>query len=266
MGAAFARDAPPLLQTLVATVLRTRLELALAGLDGAGKTTLVSVLQAPHDGAQAAAVPPPTIGLVVHSSRYRGVALSMWDLGGQNRFRSDWGRHLRGCGALLFVVDCTDEARYPEARQALQRLLEEPEIGSMPLLVIATKVDLLPPQVRAAEELRGWPTLVDQLHLDSLPPSHRWSVLGVSATRAVNVDKVLRWLVLQAHGAAYGGGADEADADADADAGGGVLSWSWWSGGRRKGARSRWSASWARRRGFTLLADASKSLLAEREL
>ena len=62
MGAAFARDAPPLLQTLVATVLRTRLELALAGLDGAGKTTLVSVLQAPHDGAQAAAVTAISFG------------------------------------------------------------------------------------------------------------------------------------------------------------------------------------------------------------
>eukprot|EP00966_Prymnesium_polylepis_P007142 164838-Prymnesium_polylepis.1 len=40
MGAAMARDAPPSLQTVVSAMLRTRFEVALAGLDGSGKTSL----------------------------------------------------------------------------------------------------------------------------------------------------------------------------------------------------------------------------------
>ena len=142
MGAAIARDAPPALQTLVSALLRTRLEVALAGLDGAGKTTLASALRAPTEPPDATA---PTIGLVVRKARHRGVDLVVWDLGGHHRFRDDWSRHVRGCGALLFVVDVADAARLGEARQALQRLLEDPVVGSMPLLVIANKADLLPP-------------------------------------------------------------------------------------------------------------------------
>ena len=132
MGAAIARDGPPVLQTLVSTLMRTRLELALAGIDGSGKTTLCAALQ----GDEVDSRPPaPTIGLVVQRLRHRGVDLMAWDLGGHLRFRDDWSRHARGCGVLLFVVDCSEPMRIPEARQALQRLLEDPIVGGLPLLV-----------------------------------------------------------------------------------------------------------------------------------
>lgn len=266
MGAAIARDAPPALQALVSALLRTRLELALAGLDGSGKSTLCNVLMdTPSDSSNpGGAPPPPTIGLVVQRARHRGVDLMLWDLGGHHRFRADWKRHVRGCGALVFVVDCADASRLPEARQALQRLLEDPVVSSLPLLVLANKVDLLPPTDRACEEVRGWSALAEELSLD-LSGTHQWSVLGISATRLTNVDKVLRWLVLQAHGAgapagastsdAYGG-AGPSDASAGARARTGSLSRLWESlvGGRRRGGR--WG-SWYK----SVLADASESLI-----
>ena len=200
MGAAFgtaiARDAPPSVQTLVSALLRTRLEVAFAGLDGAGKSTLASALRAPNELTQIV----PTIGLVVNKMRHRGVDLMVWDLGGQQRFRDDWFNHVRGCGALIFVVDVTDSARLAEARQALFQLLEDPVVGSLPLLVLANKADLLAPIDRASEEIRGWPMLVQELSLDTLEDVN-WCILGVSATRQSNLDKILRWLILQAHGA-----------------------------------------------------------------
>ena len=198
LGAVIARDAPPSVQTLVSALLRTRLEVALAGIDEGGKTTLAGALRAPMEPPEMTA---PTIGLVVRRARHRGVDLMVWDLGGHHRFRDDWGRHARGCGALLFVVDVSAPERYAEARVALQRLLEDPVVGSMPLLVLANKADLLSPAERASEEMRGWPNLVKQLNLEFMDSSENgWSVLGVSATRRSNLDKVLRWLVLQAHG------------------------------------------------------------------
>lgn len=254
MGAAIARDAPPVVQTFVSALLRTKLELALAGLDASGKTTLVSVLRDPseHPGPSA-----PTIGLVVQRARHRGIDLMLWDLGGHHRFREDWSRHVRGCGALLFVVDASDASRFGEARQALQRLLEDPVVSGMPLLVLANKVDLLPPAERAVEEVRGWAALAHELHLDAMDV-RSWSVLGVSALRRTNLDKVVRWLVLQAHGA---GVPLDADADADDSTGASAAASKVWrlfeslSGwAYRKGSR-RWGG---KRGGFSALgADAS---------
>jgi signal recognition particle receptor subunit beta len=256
MGAAFARDAPPVLQAIVSSLLRTRLELALAGLDGAGKTTLCSVLQTP-DASYAPTIPPPTIGLVVQRLRYSGIALTLWDLGGHNRFRDDWTRHLRGCGALIFIVDVADDARMPEARQALHRLLDDPGLRDMPLLILANKTDLLPPHQRAQQELRGWPILVEGLSLGGATSDlGGWSVLGVSSTRRTNLSQVLRWLVLKAHGAS--GGAGDSDAAMGGCEGGYADALrAWWRGGRRS-KRGSWSSGWGR---FSLLPDASVSLL-----
>ena len=240
MGAALARDAPPLVQTVYSTLMRTRLEVALSGLDGAGKTTVGAALREPGFAPRPA---PPTIGLVVLGVRHRGIGLTLWDLGGHERFREDWGRHVRGCGALIFVVDAADGARHAEAREALQRLLErEPAVKRLPLLVLASKVDLLPAAERARDELLGWPALVDALGLKELG-LRRWSVLGVSAARCTNVDKVLRWLVLQAHGAGGADGADEPAGGGGAPAGAWAL-WESWKARRRR---------WGKRRGFALV-------------
>jgi small GTP-binding protein len=258
MGAMIARDAPPALQTLVSALLRTKLELAIAGLDSCGKTTLCATL--PHASAAGPMMAPmqtaPTIGLVVQRARTRGIDLMLWDLGGHHRFRDDWKRHARGCGALIFVVDCANESRLVEARQALQRLLEDPIVGGLPLLVLANKVDLLTPADRAREEVSGWRALVEQLNLGgevSGASSRQWSVLGVSATRGTNLDKVVRWLVLQAHGA---GPAPSVDID-DGPPGHSRLSWQSVSTAVSS-AKRRWTKSG---RYTSVLADASRSLI-----
>jgi small GTP-binding protein len=299
MGAAFARDAPTTLQTIVSALLRTKLELAIAGLDGSGKSTLANVLRDPLLAPEGANSTVPTIGLVVTRTKQRGIDVMLWDLGGHERFREDWARHVRGCGALIFVVDCADPDRFVEARQALQRLLEDPVIGRMPLLVLANKIDLLAPADRACEEVRGWATLARELSLMDVDDDAegfddhtasgstsrrrrgrrvhygggggvtggggsaggRWSILGVSASRGTNLAQLLRWLVLQAHsvGEEPSGGelAEGTDAAGGAGASGrlGRLWQSLW--GSKVGRRSsRW-------RGFSLLSDASRSLLVE---
>lgn len=296
MGAAFARDAPPTLQTIVSALLRTKLELAIAGLDGSGKSTLASVLRDPLLAPQGGNSTTPTIGLVVTRAKQRGIDVMLWDLGGHQRFREDWVRHIRGCGALIFVVDCADPQRFGEARQALQRLLEDPIIGRMPLLVLANKIDLLAPADRACEEVRGWATLARELSLrgtdddqgfDDLTGGSRrrrsrrvryggdgeagggvaggggsaggrWSILGVSASRRINLAQLLRWLVLQAHGAGDQPNAEPDGPDAGEAGAAGRLGKLWQSlWGSKAGRRSsRW-------RGFSLLSDASRSLLVE---
>ena len=190
--------APSALQAAMSSLSRARCELALAGLDGSGKTTLAHAI----GGAKPTTIQgqhAPTIGVVVQNVRCSGVALALWDLGGQQRFRFDWARHVHGCGALLFAVDLADQTRLPEARQALHQLLEAPALREIPLLVLANKTDLLAAEARERYAANGWALLIQELQLDHAP-CRTWSVLGVSALRQQNLAKLMRWIVLRAHG------------------------------------------------------------------
>jgi len=231
MGATLAHHAPPPIQAAISTLMRARLELVVAGLDGSGKTTLVELLR---NGRPAAAAMAPTTGLVFHRTRRSGISLQIWDLGGGRRFRRGWTRQAQTCDALLFVVDCADAARLHEARQALHDLLAETGRRGLPMLVLVNKLDLIPLESRGRDEAAVCAPVIRELGLDARTPCE-WCVLGVSGKAGHNMDKALRWLVLQAHTKRAAGGS------AGAGAGGGGGGDAVGSGGG-DGAAGLWEA------------------------
>lgn len=92
MGGLFAK--------LLSTFYSKQLEVVLVGLENSGKTTLLNVLS---QGAPAETV--PTIGLNVKLVKKGGVTMKCWDIGGQQMYRSEWGRYAKGCDCIIFVVD-----------------------------------------------------------------------------------------------------------------------------------------------------------------
>ena len=78
-----------------------------------------------------------------------GIAMAIhgrkcWDIGGQAQYRSEWGRYIRGCDVIMYVVDANARQQVPQARIELHRLLEDRELATTPLLVLANKIDLEP--------------------------------------------------------------------------------------------------------------------------
>ena len=116
-----------------------KLEVVLVGLENSGKTTLLQVLS---DGVPVETA--PTIGLNVRMVKRGGVQMKCWDLGGQSQYRSEWGRYTRGCDAIVFVVDTHAFHLLPDAKAELHRLLEDKELATTPILVVANKIDLEP--------------------------------------------------------------------------------------------------------------------------
>jgi GTPase SAR1 family protein len=194
---ALAREAPPRLQKLLSLAMRCGVEIAIAGLDGSGKSTLAHALDV-DGGPRPLVATVPTIGLVVQRVMHSGIEVSVWDLGGAQKYRSEWGRHASGCSALVFLLDVSNPHRVPEARQALHQLLDDPRLRGMPLLILASKFDLLQPADRAELERLRWAPLASLLNLDCVT-EHAWTVLGVSSKQLINLDKLTRWIVLQAH-------------------------------------------------------------------
>ncbi|CAM9292366.1 unnamed protein product [Ectocarpus sp. 6 AP-2014] len=178
MGAAFQR--------MLSAFYTRQLEVVLVGLENSGKTTLMNVLASGHPVDTV-----PTIGLNVKMIKRGGVQMKCWDIGGQAQYRGEWGRYTRGCDVIVYVVDAHAEEKAALARRELHRLLEDEELASTPLLVLANKVDLEP---HMSED-----QIIRELNLDYVT-ANPWILIPISALKVINIDQVLQWLVKQSRG------------------------------------------------------------------
>jgi ADP-ribosylation factor-like protein 8 len=160
-----------------------KLEVVLVGLENSGKTTLLSVLS---NGVPVQTA--PTIGLNVKLIKRNGVQFKCWDLGGQLQYRQEWGRYTRGCNVILFVVDTNATDKLVEARAELNRLLEDKELATTPVLIVANKIDLEP---HVSEQ-----TLIRELNLDYIT-DNPWIIIPCSALKTINIDEIVQWLIKQ---------------------------------------------------------------------
>ena len=114
--------------------------------------------------------------------------MKCWDIGGQEQYRSEWGRYTRGCDVIIYVLDTFAVDKAATARRELHRLLEDRELASTPLLVLANKIDL-EPHMSESDVIR-------ELNLEYIT-ENPWLVLPISALQQTNIDDVIQWLIKQ---------------------------------------------------------------------
>ena len=168
------------------------------GLDAAGKTSIMYKMKL---GDKIDTI--PTIGFNCETIEYRGHSITLWDVGGQDKIRRLWRRHLEGTSAVIWVMDSADRERMAEVRDELHKLMSESELASAILLVYANKQDL-EAACSAAE-------LTEQLELHRLT-QRRWHVQPCSATTGVGLYAGVRWYVEQVTVAARTGESSKAAA------------------------------------------------------
>lgn len=86
---------------------------------------------------------------LVETVEYKQTTFICWDVGGKDKIRALWRHYYQGTTGLIFVVDSCDTDRLaPDdhhpwgSKYELERLLSEPELAGLPLLVYANKQDL----------------------------------------------------------------------------------------------------------------------------
>jgi ADP-ribosylation factor 1/2 len=84
----------------------------------------------------------PTIGFNVETVEYKNIQFTVWDVGGQDKIRPLWRHYFQNTQGIIFVVDTNDRERILEAKDELQRMLNEDELRDALLLVFANKQDL----------------------------------------------------------------------------------------------------------------------------
>ncbi|KAK3900934.1 ADP-ribosylation factor [Staphylotrichum tortipilum] len=156
------------------------MRILMVGLDAAGKTTILYKLKL---GEVVTTI--PTIGFNVETVEYRNIQFTVWDVGGQDKIRPLWRHYFQNTQGIIFVVDSNDRDRVPEAREELQRMLNEDELRDALLLVFANKQDL-PNAMSVAE-------VTDKLGLHSLR-QRTWYIQSTCATSGDGLFEGLDWL------------------------------------------------------------------------
>jgi ADP-ribosylation factor protein 1 len=149
---------------------KKEMRILMVGLDAAGKTTILYKLKLgeivttiPTIGMLGTLYPvylapavadSPCLGFNVETVEYKNIQFTVWDVGGQDKIRPLWRHYFQNTQGIIFVVDSNDRDRIVEAREELQRMLNEDELRDAILLVFANKQDLpvccLPPAATIA--------------------------------------------------------------------------------------------------------------------
>lgn len=158
------------------------MELSLIGLQNAGKTSLLNAIAT--GGYSEDMI--PTVGFNMRKVTKGNVIIKVWDLGGQQRFRTMWERYCRGVSAILYVVDAADRDSVPISRSELHSLLTKPSLTGIPLLVVGNKID--------RSEALSEQSLVGQLDLKSIT-GREVGCYMISCKDSVNIDLVIDWLI-----------------------------------------------------------------------
>ncbi|THH31315.1 hypothetical protein EUX98_g2873 [Antrodiella citrinella] len=159
---------------------KKEMRILMVGLDAAGKTTILYKLKL---GEIVTTI--PTIGFNVETVEYKNISFTVWDVGGQDKIRPLWRHYFQNTQGIIFVVDSNDRERVSEAREELQRMLNEDELRDALLLVFANKQDL-PNAMNAAE-------ITDKLGLHGLR-QRTWFIQAACATSGDGLYEGLEWL------------------------------------------------------------------------
>ncbi|XP_041348598.1 ADP-ribosylation factor 4-like [Gigantopelta aegis] len=159
---------------------KKQMRILMVGLDAAGKTTILYKLKL---GEIVTTI--PTIGFNVETVEYKNINFTVWDVGGQDKIRPLWRHYFQNTQGLIYVVDSNDQERMDEAKDELNKMLQEDELRDAKLLVFANKQDL-PNAVSCAD-------ITSRLGLSDLR-NRDWYIQSACATQGTGLYEGLDWL------------------------------------------------------------------------
>ena len=148
---------------------------ALLGLDGAGKSSLVERLKLGNIDDLL-----PTMGFKIDNLVLHNSMLQIADVAGQDKMRMLWGALYHSADGVIYMVDGHDFARLPLAMSELKKVMEYPSLEDKPFLILINKHDM---------------NAVDVKMLRHQIKGDRWRAFNVSVKTGEGLDNALMWFV-----------------------------------------------------------------------
>ncbi|CAF2076957.1 unnamed protein product [Rotaria magnacalcarata] len=113
-------------------------ELAIVGLDNAGKTTLLHTLKDDQVAQHTSTLYPTSEELIMGNIKFTAFDLG----GGHAQAGSVWKDYFPAVDSIVFLVDATDRRSFAKAKAELDSLLTDEHIAGSPIVILGTKSDL----------------------------------------------------------------------------------------------------------------------------
>jgi ADP-ribosylation factor-like protein 13B len=116
------------------------MQVAILGVNNAGKTSIVNTLQGNKDAAT-----KPTLGFRPTTMMLGDeTKIKFYDLGGGKKIRDIWEQYYHDVHAVVYVVDSSEtaEAHWDESREVFKNVYTHSLLSGKPLLVVANKQDV----------------------------------------------------------------------------------------------------------------------------
>lgn len=152
--------------------------LCFAGLDAAGKTSLIKFTQ---EGDFVRTF--RTMGMNIENIHIRDLFIRTYDLGGQILFRKDWDKYLPHADVVAYVIDATDQERFQESKDELERVIR---LSTCPMVVMLNKQDL--EEASLQEELESF------FDFTTLFTGRKWMAVETSAITAQGLFDAFKWI------------------------------------------------------------------------
>jgi small GTP-binding protein len=120
------------------------------GLDQSGKSVFVRYLST----GELKEILPPTLAFAITDLQIKKLRIVIWDAPGQKIFRNMWLRQVNRSDLIFFVIDASDQKRFPEAKEELDKIITKFRgEQAAPLVLCFHKCDL-PASVQNMKEVK----------------------------------------------------------------------------------------------------------------
>lgn len=124
----------------------------------------------------------------------------MWDIGGQETYRSTWSTYYTQAEVVIVVVDSTDRKRLPVTKEEIYKMLAHEVSDSVHQFMINKYVQALQKAsilvYANKQDIKGAMTAAEistELNLTSIK-THQWHIQACCALTGVGVQKGLEWI------------------------------------------------------------------------
>ncbi len=152
----------------------------LFGLDAAGKTTFIDYINNERFIDHA-----PTVGVSISRIALGSMKFVFNDVGGQEKYRTDWRKYWKDPDFMVFMVDASDSVRFEFAKEYLWKVLNDFVTEGVPLVVMSNKID--------KPEAKPLVDVVNALDLGTIS-DRLVGVFETSIKTRKNIDKALNFV------------------------------------------------------------------------
>ncbi|GAU96022.1 hypothetical protein RvY_07527 [Ramazzottius varieornatus] len=160
-------------------------QVAILGLDGAGKTCLLYRLKFNSYVNTIKTVGFNWEKVKASSGSAKGKTFCLFDVPGQEKLRALWKTYTRKCDGILYIIDSADSGRFEESKIELAKTARM--TGNVPIVVICNKQDL--PAAATHDEIMELFNLKKELG-----QNREWDVVPGCAVTGEGVEEILSHL------------------------------------------------------------------------